>query len=248
MSLTNRRFQVRFTRDPGDIKAAQQLRQRAFFASDQALDHDAFDEICTHVLLEERDSGRLACCFRLLTLTSGAQIEQSYSAQFYDLKALHGFEGAIVEVGRFCLDPEGNDSEVVRAAWAELTRYVDENNIKMLFGCSSFQGTDPAPYAQAFGALQQRHLAPEAWAVGVKAPDVVRYGLHPVEQPLMEKPDQRAAMAQMPPLLRSYLQMGGWVSDHAVIDHKMNTLHVFTGLEIAAIPAARKRILRALAR
>ena len=40
--------------------------------------------------------------------------------------------------------------------------------------------------------------------------------------------------------------MGGWVSDHAVVDEKMNTLHVFTGVEIGAIPAARKRLLRAV--
>jgi putative hemolysin len=51
----------------------------------------------------------------------------------------------------------------------------------------------------------------------------------------------------MPPLLRSYLAMGGWVSDHAVIDREMGTMHVFTGLEVRAIPAARKRLLRALA-
>jgi putative hemolysin len=51
----------------------------------------------------------------------------------------------------------------------------------------------------------------------------------------------------MPPLLRTYLMMGGWVSDHAVIDRQMGTLHVFTGVEIRAIPAARARMLRALA-
>jgi L-ornithine Nalpha-acyltransferase len=51
----------------------------------------------------------------------------------------------------------------------------------------------------------------------------------------------------MPPLLRSYLMMGGWVSDHAVIDRQMGTHHVFTGLQIAAIPAGRARLLRALA-
>ena len=40
--------------------------------------------------------------------------------------------------------------------------------------------------------------------------------------------------------------MGGWVSDHAVVDRQMGTLHVFTGLEIGAIPESRKRLLRAL--
>jgi putative hemolysin len=50
-------------------------------------------------------------------------------------------------------------------------------------------------------------------------------------------------MMKMPPLLRAYLSMGGWVSDHAVIDNKLNTLHVFTGLEVSKIPAAKKRFL-----
>jgi putative hemolysin len=48
----------------------------------------------------------------------------------------------------------------------------------------------------------------------------------------------------MPPLLRSYLMMGGWVSDHAVIDAELDTLHVFTGVEIARVPEARARLLR----
>jgi len=60
------------------------------------------------------------------------------------------------------------------------------------------------------------------------------------------KPDMTRALRRMPPLLRSYLMMGGWVSDHAVVDVQMNTLHVFTGIEIRSIPATRKRLLRAL--
>ena len=44
----------------------------------------------------------------------------------------------------------------------------------------------------------------------------------------------------------TYLAMGGWVSDHAVVDRDLHTLHVFTGVEIARIPAARARLLRAL--
>ena len=64
---------------------------------------------------------------------------------------------------------------------------------------------------------------------------------------LRRKPDLKAAQAKMPPLLRTYLLMGGWVSDHAVIDRDLGTLHVFTGLEIGAVPPARARLLRGLA-
>ena len=51
----------------------------------------------------------------------------------------------------------------------------------------------------------------------------------------------------MPSLLRSYLTMGGWVSDHAVIDHGMQTIHVLTALEVAKVTPQRAKVLRALA-
>ncbi|MBA4351813.1 MAG: ornithine-acyl-ACP acyltransferase, partial [Rhodobacter sp.] len=39
-----------------------------------------------------------------------------------------------------------------------------------------------------------------------------------------------------------------WVSDHAVLDPDLDTLHVFTAVEIAAIPPVRARLLRLDAR
>lgn len=75
----------------------------------------------------------------------------------------------------------------------------------------------------------------------VKAPQVFRFA----RALRLRKPDPKRAMAELPPLLRTYLMMGGWVSDHAVVDRHLNTLHVFTGLEIRAIPPARARLFAA---
>jgi putative hemolysin len=61
----------------------------------------------------------------------------------------------------------------------------------------------------------------------------------------LRTPDLKAALRAMPPLLRSYLAMGGWVSDHAVVDRDLGTLHVFTGLEVGGVPEARIQALRA---
>jgi putative hemolysin len=122
-----------------------------------------------------------------------------------------------------------------------LAREVDDSGAALLFGCSSFTGTDPTRYRDAFALLKQQHLAPAEWRPRVRAAEV-----HPYARD-RHSPDPRRARQQIPPLLRSYLAMGGWVSDHAVIDRQMGTLHVFTALEIAAIPPNRARLLRALA-
>lgn len=216
------------------------MRTRAFATTE--LDRDDFDEICAHILIEDRVTDTVVCCFRMLTMEGGHEVNRSYSAQFYDLSALHAFRGRMVEMGRFCIDPELNDPDILRLAWGAMTTFVDDNGIEMLFGCSSFAGTSTEAYLDAFAMLKHRHLAPTRWLPRIKAPNVFRYAAR-----LRRKPDAKKAMLGMPPLLRTYLMMGGWVSDHAVVDDQMNTLHVFTGVEIGAIPPARKRLLRSVA-
>ncbi len=240
ISLKKGKYGSRLAQSASDLEAAQRLRARAFKLF-ETLDQDRFDDLCRHILIEEQTTGRLVCCFRMLPLT-GATISRSYSAQYYELSALETYEGKMVEMGRFCIDPEVTDPDILRVAWGAMTHFVDSEKIDLLFGCSSFAGTETESYLDTFAMLKARHLGPKRWLPRVKAPDVFRFAAR-----LRRKPDAKMAMLRMPPLLRTYLMMGGWVSDHAVVDRQMNTLHVFTGVEIRAIPAARKRALRSVA-
>ncbi len=241
VGLKKGRYIARLAQNDADVRAAQALRHLAFHGSDTALDADEYDVICNHILVEERKSGTLVSCFRMLPLADGNEISRSYSAQFYELSALEAFEGSMVEMGRFCIHPDWTDPDILRVAWAAMTSYVDDHDVEMLFGCSSFKGTNTDPYLDSFAVLRDKHLAPKRWVPLIKAPKVFQYAAR-----LRRKPDMNRAQLRMPPLLRTYLMMGGWVSDHAVVDNDMNTLHVFTGLEIKAIPPARKRLLRAM--
>lgn len=247
LGLRKGRFQARLAEGAADIRAAQRLRWLAFMARNsgvaEGLDADDLDDQCQHMLIEDTASGQLVCCFRFLPLAGGAEIDRCYAARYYNLSALRDFDGPMVEMGRFCIHPEWHDPDILRVAWGAMTAWVDGHGVQMLFGCSSFIGTRPDAYADAFAMLRERHLAPRRWLVRVKAPNVFRFA----RALRRRKPDPRKAQAGMPPLLRSYLMMGGWVSDHAVVDPDLNTLHVFTGLEIGAIPPARKRLLRAVA-
>lgn len=236
------RYQLRLASTARDICAAQRLRWLCFLGQDgqEGLDSDDLDQHCDHVLIEDIASGLLVACFRMMTFAGGTEIGHSYSARYYNLSALRGYEGRMAEIGRFCLHPEWHDPDILRLAWGGLAQHVDENRIGMLFGCSSFHGTEVGSYEDAFAMLRERHLAPKRWLPRVKAPQVFRFA----RALRFRKPDPKRAMAAMPPLLRSYLLMGGWVSDHAVVDRKMNTLHVFTGLEISAIPPSRASLMR----
>ena len=239
------RYRVRLAEGAEDVRAAQRLRHRTFIegraaARPDGLDADDLDAVCDHMLVEDRRDDALVCCFRMMPLSDGSQIARSYSARYYDLSALASYPEPMVEMGRFCIDPEHRDPDILRAAWMAMTRYVDERKVGMLFGCSSFHGVDEEAYMDAFALLKERHLAPPRWLPRVKAPKVFRFA----SRLKLKRPDIRLANRRMPPLLRTYLTMGGWVSDHAVIDNDLNTLHVFTGVEIAAVPPSRARLLR----
>jgi putative hemolysin len=238
------RYKARFAREDTEIAAAQELRFRTFrgHQGETGQDADAIDDIALHVLIEDTRENVLAGTFRLLPLKDGSEIGRSYSAQYYELSALEAFDGPIVEMGRFCIAPEyQGDADILRVAWGAMTRYVDDNGVELLCGCSSFSGTEADDYMDAFALLKERHIAPKRWLPSIKAPRVFQFA----KTLARRKPDLKLAQKKMPPLLRSYLVMGGWVSDHAVVDNDLNTLHVFTGLEIKGIPPARARLLRA---
>jgi putative hemolysin len=75
-------------------------------------------------------------------------------------------------------------------------------------------------------------MAPEGWRPRRKAPETV---------PLSDRPP--GPPTRLPAILRSWLALGAKVSDHAVIDRDLRTLHVFTGLPVAAIPPRRRRLI-----
>ncbi len=232
-ALAKGNYLARFAEAGADVLRAQELRWRAFRAARRpgaagGRDADEFD----------REIGR------------------SYSARHYDLSALAAWPGRMVEMGRFCLDPACRDPDVIRILWGAVTRLVEAEGAGLLFGCTSFRGTDAGPYRDAFAMLGKHHRAPERWLPKVKAPRVVRFdrgfgdeiGGGPGRGPGHPAGDAgRAPMRCLPPLLKSYLAMGGWVGDHAVVDDDLGTLHVFTAVEVSRIPPARARALRALA-
>jgi putative hemolysin len=224
---------------PQDMAASLALRDLCFRAGRglPAGDGDRFDATCRHMLVTLGATGPLVATYRFRDFAKEASLSDSYAAQFYDLTALQNRPGPAMEIGRFCLHPGHANPDILRLAWACLTRAVDQVSATLLFGCSSFPGADAARHGAALSYLARHHLGPETFRPGQRAAETVALRPDPAPQPV----------PPLPALLKTYLAMGGWVSDHAVLDRDLDTLHVFTALDIAAIPPARARALRALA-
>ena len=218
-----------------DIRAAA-LTLRALAFRDGTPDHDDFDPVSLHGLVSD-GAGVAKVAFRMRVLPTAAALRDSYTGQVYDLSPLAARAGPYLELGRICQGTGTPDIMALRLAWAAIGVSVDRTGASMLIGCSSFPGADPDRHHDALAALRAGHLGPDALRPGQKAPTAIA----------LPEPCGEARTAPLPHLLRSYLNMGGWVGDHAVRDTMLDTLHVFTGLCVGDIPERRKARLRALA-
>ncbi len=230
---------ARLARGPGDMGRVMALRA-ACFPRAGGQEADAQDALSAHVMVEA--GGALLGYFRVMLFGWGAGLAQGYAARFYDVGPLSGYARPIAEMGRFCLAPGGVHPDVLRLTWGAMARLVDEGQAGLLVGCTSFRGADWRAHRAGLALLAEEFVGPGAHLPGRKAAEVVDY-------PALVGPvgDRRAALAGLPPLLRTYLGMGGWVSDHAVVDRELDTLHVFTCVEVDRVPAARAASLRAVA-
>lgn len=235
------RLQVGLAAGAADMEAVLELRAARFRSCRGGSDLDRFDPACQHVLIRSRDDGSALAAARLRLLESPRDMAQSYTGQFYDLGQLAASGLRLLEIGRICI-AEGRmqDPDILRALLAALTRRAVALDADMLVGCASFSGADVLRHAPALRHLAARHIGPAALRPRRRCAQAVD---------LPEGPSERTAgLRHIPPLLRMYLGMGGWVSDHAVCDPDLDTLHVFAAVETGRIPPARLRVLQALAR
>jgi len=226
---------VRLATTEAEIDAAQALRWRVFYeemgaepsvaARAAQRDVDAFDAVADHLLVVDHAIGPgpegVVGTYRLIQQDAAESIGRFYSDEEYDLAALVAFDGKLLELGRSCVAKEYRGRAVMQLLWRGIAAYIHHHQIDVMFGCASMPSTNPDDWAAELTYLHHNHLAPPGLrprALAERYVDMCR--LPP------EEVDRRTAMANMPPLIKGYLRLGGFVGDGAVIDHQFNTTDV----------------------
>ena len=241
-------FSVRLARTTEDLRAAQRLRYDVFVeelgGDGPLVDHtarlekDHYDEIFDHLLLaDEAQNGQIVGVYRLLRDDQARAAGQFYSEDEYDLTALKRSGRRLMELGRSCLAQGYRGGTAMFHLWAGLAEYIARHEIEILFGVASFHGTDPRALAQALSLLHHRHLAPEP--LRVRALEAY---YQPMDLLPEDRIDRRAAMVQVPALIKAYLRLGGFVGDGAFVDHAFNTTDVCLVMDTKMLNERQKSI------
>jgi putative hemolysin len=227
---------VRLAAGEDEILASQRLRYRVFYEEMAARptpemaavrrDFDGFDPHCDHLLVVDRIAGDkpeqyLVGTYRLIRRAAAAKQGGFYTASEFDISGIESLPGEILELGRSCVAPEHRNRPTMQLMWLGISAYVMHYDIGIMFGCASLAGTDVSAVREQLSYLHHFHLAPESFCPRALAE---RY----IDMNLIAKADidPRRALVSLPPLIKGYLRLGGFVGDGAVIDEQFNTIDV----------------------
>ena len=203
-------------------------------------DADRFDKACDHLLvIDHAARGRfggikpkVVGTYRLMRQSAAERLGGFYTQGEFDLApmlALHP-GSRFLELGRSCVLKPYRTKRTVELLWSGIWAYLQHHRIDAMFGCASFDGTDPDALALPLSFLHHHARSEGAWAATAHAEHFVGMDRLPPEMV-----DAKLALKQLPPLIKGYLRLGARFGTGAVIDRQFGTTDVLVVLPVAAI-------------
>lgn len=230
-------LEVLLAETPEQIACAQELRYRVFVEEMGAKakpemaackrDFDDFDAVCDHLLVLDhtRPEGmnKVVGTYRLLRRSVALKFGRFYSESEFDIRNIVAFDGGgeVLELGRSCVDASYRTRSCMQLLWRGIGAYVALHNIQIMFGCASFNGTNPEDHLLALSYLHHYHAAPENLRSFVLPSWKADITYLPKEQV-----DTGKAIMAMPPLVKGYLRLGCYIGEGVAVDREYNCLDV----------------------
>jgi L-ornithine Nalpha-acyltransferase len=239
-------LQVRLVQSAGALEAAQKLRHLVFRETNPAqalkahtktdIDTDAYDAICDHLIVTDTDpvTGDIlvvGTCRMLMDSVADAH-HGFYSAQEFDIPRLRRAHSGkrLLELGRSCILASHRTKRSAELLWQGIWAYVVRHRIDLMFGCASFEGTNPDAHAEALSFLRSHYAAHEG--TGTSALPHLHQSMDRIPPDAI---DLRRAFRGLPPLIKGYLRLGARIGDGAVIDPDFGTIDILIILPVEGL-------------
>ena len=241
VSGTFGRYRIRLAENAHDRFAACRLRFNVFNVEmgeglsssySTGLDRDRFDAVCDHLIVEDREDGRVVGTYRMQSGLTAAAGFGYYSAQEFEFAPYECIRNQVLELGRASIDRQHRSSEVLTLLWRGIAQYAKHYGLRYLIGCSSLHSTDPLAGWSVYQALGSQLVSFEYVTVPTPA-----FAL-----PCSE--GQPGVPVKLPRLLRTYLGVGARICGPPAWDRAFGTIDFLTLLDLEqVVPAARSRFL-----
>lgn len=194
-------------------------------------DKDRYDEVCDHLLVEEKATGVIVGTYRLQMGDVAGRNFGYYSEQEFCFAPYEGMRSQIVELGRACIHRDHRSSEVLNLLWRGIARYALAKGGRYMMGCCSLNSLEPQMGHAVYASLKDFMVEPKLLT-------------RPTPAFAMPGLDGAVATERAPKLLRAYLAIGAKICGEPAIDHEFRTIDFLTLLDLQTLhPRVAARFL-----
>jgi putative hemolysin len=223
------RLSMGLARTPLAVEDAQRLRYKVFaeelgaqLPGANGLDIDGFDDACDHIVVRDDDTLRVVGTYRVLPPHRARHLGRLYAETEFDLHRLDHLRPSMIEVGRSCVHRDYRSGPAIMMLWAGLAQYMKAHDYRYSVGCASAPLGDGGKQAAFVRDQTQRHLTPPEYRAFPRLP-------------FPHAKIERAAHAELPPLIKGYLRLGAQVCGEPAWDPEFNSADFLMLLEVARI-------------
>lgn len=244
INFENQYYQVKTLNCVDELAEVMKLRFDVFFKEFSQLpslfsffsyDIDMHDFLCDHLIVKDKENGKIVACYRLLL--SGVS-SKFYSEGEFELNDFLKTPGVKLELGRACVHKDYRSGVVISSLWKGLIEYARRSEAQYLFGCSSIPKKDFESLPFIMEDLQNRDALVTDFAIGIRPkyqPSASLNLSYSTEN--LERPKNRP----MNSLMNMYLLAGAKFSRQGAYDAEMECLDLMTILDISKLPASFER-------
>ncbi|MBB5055705.1 putative hemolysin [Granulicella aggregans] len=194
-------------------------------------DKDKFDDVCDHLIVEEKATGEIVGTYRIQMGDVAGRNFGYYSEQEFCFAPYESMRSQIVELGRACIRRDHRSPEVLNLLWRGIARYSLMNGGRYMMGCCSLTSQNPDEGYAVHDSLKN-------W--------MVEGALQTEAKGEFRMPDRTCAASEerAPKLLRAYLTIGAKICSGPAIDREFKTIDFLTLLDLQTLhPRVATRFL-----
>jgi putative hemolysin len=206
------------------------------------VDIDEFDSFSDHLaIFDKRSQMMVATCRLNCSLFSS----QFYTSQEFNCDQLLSQPGVKIELGRVCVHSEFRKGIIVILLWKAFASYMKKTNARFLFGCGSVSTTDPKEalllcrYLEKENKMQKKfHVEPKGQYRSEELDLLLRDSYGDLSETEIE-----SAQKLLPPLCRSYFDIGCFTPGLPAFDHEFKCIDFLTVLDVNELdPKVRRKM------
>jgi len=230
--ISHGRYVARIAVRSSEIESALRLRFDVFNSElnegmpesyRTGMDKDAYDEYCDHLIVCDTEKDMIVGTYRLMPGIVAENSAGYYSENEFDLSSIRMLPGPKLELGRSCVHQAYRNAAVISLLWKGIAAYVEEYDIRHLFGCASLHTSNMAAVNVVYSYLNRCHRAEDPYTVSplIRIRDIQEFAFC----------DREEALALMPPLLKGYMRLGARICGEPAYDPLFGTTDFFIILD-----------------